>query len=105
MVNRNLMRQFDAPLDAEDPLQGDFEQAIAEWIGQADKDYEANKIVTGKVVEIRGEEVVIDIGYKSEGLIRIDEWREEGVEASPPKVGDTVEVLLETVEDENGTIS
>ena len=105
MVNRNLMRQFDIEQDAAPDIETDFETAIAEWIGQADKDYEANKIVTGKVVEIRGEEVVIDIGYKSEGLIRLDEWREEGNEATPPKVGDTVEVLLETVEDENGTIS
>lgn len=105
MVNRNLMRQFDAPLEAEEKIDVDFETAIAEWIGQAEKDYEANKIVTGKVVEIRGEEVVIDIGYKSEGLIRLDEWKEDGVEGTPPQLGDTVEVLLETVEDENGTIS
>ncbi|WP_149114141.1 30S ribosomal protein S1 [Limnoglobus roseus] len=106
MVNRNLMRQFDAPLEAEEKIQSEFEAEIAEWIKQSDKDYEANKIVTGKVVEIRGEEVVIDIGYKSEGLIRLDEWRDEGVDgANYPKVGDTVEVLLETVEDENGTIS
>jgi small subunit ribosomal protein S1 len=106
MVNRNLMRQYDAPLDAEEKIQLEFETEIAEWIKQSDKDYEANKIVTGKVVEIRGEDVVIDIGYKSEGLIRIDEWRDEGVDSqSYPKVGDTVEVLLETVEDENGTIA
>ena len=106
MVNRNLMRQFDAPLEIEEDIQRDFEQEIAAWIGQSDKDYEANKIVIGTVVEVRGEEVVIDIGYKSEGLVRIDEWRDEGENGSGiPKVGDTVEVLLESVEDENGTIS
>jgi small subunit ribosomal protein S1 len=106
MVNRNLMRQFDAPLDAEEKIQVEFEAEIEKWITQSDKDYEANKIVTGKVVEIRGEEVVIDIGYKSEGLIRLDEWKEEGVATdNMPKPGDQVEVLLETVEDENGTIA
>lgn len=100
------MRLYDAPLEAEEKIQSDFETEIAEWIKQSDKDYEANKIVTGKVVEIRGEDVVIDIGYKSEGLIRIDEWRDEGIDQTNyPKVGDTVEVLLETVEDENGTIA
>ena len=78
MVNRNLMRQFDAPLEIEEDIQRDFEQEIAAWIGQSDKDYEANKIVIGTVVEVRGEEVVIDIGYKSEGLFRIDEWRDDG---------------------------
>lgn len=100
------MRLYDAPMEAEEKIQSEFETEIAEWIKQSDKDYEANKIVTGKVVEIRGEDVVIDIGYKSEGLIRIEEWREEGVDQTQyPKVGETVEVLLETVEDENGTIA
>jgi small subunit ribosomal protein S1 len=104
MVNRNLLRQFDVP--DEDLLSHDdiFNQEIAEWIGREDQDYEANKIVTGKVLEIRGDDVVIDIGYKSEGVIKIDEWREEGSDAPPPKPGDTVEVLLETVESEDGTI-
>ena len=50
MVNRNLMRQYDAPLEADEQIHTDFETAIAEWIGQADKDYEANKIVTGQVI-------------------------------------------------------
>ena len=51
MVNRNLMRQFDVDIDATPDIDTDFESAIADWIGQADKDYEANKIVTGNVVE------------------------------------------------------
>jgi small subunit ribosomal protein S1 len=104
MVNRNLLRQFDIP--AEDIQQNDldFDQAIAEWIRGEEQEYEANKIVTGKVLEIRGDDVVIDIGYKSEGVIRIDEWKEDGSEVPPPKPGDTVEVLLETVESEDGTI-
>jgi Ribosomal protein S1 len=60
----------------------------------------------GKVRDIRGEDVLIDIGYKSEGIVKIDEWKEEGVDPpNYPKVGDTVTVLLETVEDENGVIS
>jgi small subunit ribosomal protein S1 len=106
MVNRNLMRQFDAPVEVEENYNQDFELAISEWLKSSEKDYEANKIVSGRVVEIRGDEVVIDIGYKSEGLIKVDEWKEEtGDLSNLPKPGDAVEVLLETVEDENGTIS
>jgi small subunit ribosomal protein S1 len=106
MVNRNLLRQFDSPDDAETEQNDiDFNQAIADWIQSDDQSYEANKIVTGKVLEIRGDDVVIDIGYKSEGVIKIDEWKEDGNEAPPPKAGDTVEVLLETVESEDGTIA
>ncbi len=117
MVNRNLLAQFDTgtedELDAifqehrqqtnvpdEDAFEGDWYQA------EEDADYELNKIVTGRVLDIRGEDVIIDIGYKSEGIIKINEWHDEGTDSVlPPDVGDEVEVLLETIEDENGVIS
>jgi small subunit ribosomal protein S1 len=105
MVNRNLLRQFDVPDDDTEQIDIDFSQAISDWVRTEEQDYEANKIVTGKVLEIRGDDVVIDIGYKSEGVIKIDEWKEDGSDAPPPKPGDTVEVLLETVESEDGTIA
>jgi small subunit ribosomal protein S1 len=104
MVNRNLLRQFDVPDEDLQQNDLDFNQEIAAWIQSEEQDYEANKIVTGKVLEIRGDDVVIDIGYKSEGVIKIDEWKEDGGDTPPPKAGDTVEVLLETVESEDGTI-
>jgi small subunit ribosomal protein S1 len=105
MANRNLIHQFDvSDLDAQ--LEQEFTEAITDWVSKDTTVYETNKIVEGKVREIRGEDVLIDIGYKSEGVVKIDEWKEEGVEPPAyPKVGDTVQVLLETVEDENGVIS
>ncbi|VTR96866.1 30S ribosomal protein S1 [Tuwongella immobilis] len=113
MVNRQLLRQFDA-VNAEDEIDAIFNQhrearnlpEEEPWLESESQDYELNKIVTGKVIEIRGEDIIIDIGYKSEGIVKIDEWRDEGVDGpQPPKVGDTIQVLLETVEDENGQIS
>ena len=105
MVNRNLLRQFDSAENDYPDLETDFLQEIHKHLEQPEQDYESNKIVTGRVLEIRGDDVVIDIGYKSEGVIRIDEWKEEGSDAPPPKPGDVVEVLLETVESEDGTIA
>jgi len=105
MVNRNLLRQYDVTDDQIENIDEIFNQEITSWIHSDEQDYEANKIVTGKVLEIRGDDVVIDIGYKSEGVIKIEEWKEEGSDAPPPKAGDTVEVLLETVESEDGTIA
>jgi small subunit ribosomal protein S1 len=106
MVNRNLLRQLDATEDESlTDLEQTFNQEIADYLTRPEQDYESNKIVTGRVLEIRGDDVVIDIGYKSEGVIRIDEWKEEGADSPPPKPGDTVEVLLETVESEDGTIA
>jgi small subunit ribosomal protein S1 len=109
MANRNLIHQIDiSDLEAtlEGDLEGDFEKEIANWLGKDNTVYETNKIVEGRVRDIRGEDVLIDIGYKSEGVVKIDEWKEEGVDPPAyPKIGDTVQVLLETVEDENGVIS
>jgi len=105
MVNRNLLRQFDIPDNEIQDTDIIFNQAISDWVQSEEQEYEANKIVTGKVLEIRGDDVVIDIGYKSEGVIKLEEWKEEGSDSPPPKPGDTVEVLLETVESEDGTIA
>jgi len=110
MVNRNLLREFD--LGDEDMSQ--FEQAFAKpdtggnsenWFQEEKQAYEANKLVNGKVTRIVGDKVIIDIGYKSEGEIPLEEWKEEG-NPNPvfPKVGDEVQVLLDSVEDESGTI-
>jgi small subunit ribosomal protein S1 len=58
------------------------------------------EIVKGKIVAINAKEVVVDIGYKSEGSIAISEFGDpESI-----KVGDEVEVYLESKEDDNGMI-
>ena len=101
MVNRNLLRQFDTD-SSEEELDDLF---MEDWLPAETQAYESNKIVNGTVLDIRGDDVVVDIGYKSEGLIRLDEWRDEDGVSHPPKPGDTVEVLLETVESEDGTIA
>jgi small subunit ribosomal protein S1 len=107
MVNRNLIRQFDLP-DAELQTQLDesFDQDITAWLTDEKQVFEANKIVEGRVLNIVGDDVLIDVGYKSEGVIKIEEFRDEGTEQIvPPKIGETIQVLLETVEDEYGVIN
>ena len=114
MVNRNLLRQFDEPAAGSDAdtLQAELDAIFAEaggeygWLPDDSQQFESNKIVQGRVVEIRGDDVVIDIGYKSEGLIRLEEWKDEaGDLVGVPNPGETIDVLLETVEDESGGVS
>jgi small subunit ribosomal protein S1 len=59
-----------------------------------------NKVVQGKIVDIRNEEVVVDIGYKSEGIISMQEFSD----ATEFDVGDRIEVLLESVDEAGGGI-
>ncbi len=63
--------------------------------------FEIGGIVSGKVIETVGDQVVVDIGYKSEGLVPLNEW-DEG--EAPPQHGDSVDVLLEGMDDDTGEI-
>jgi small subunit ribosomal protein S1 len=107
MVNRNLLRQFDLP---EEELDQQFGEALGHgaetgWLPDETQVFEVNKIITGKVLNVVGDEVWVDVGYKSEGVIPLAEWYDEGLDRIvPPQVGDTIQVLLDAVEDESGAI-
>ena len=64
------------------------------------KDFTEGSIVSGKVLEIRENDVLVDIGYKSEGLIPKSEFKH------PEELndGDDIEVLLERLEDDEGMV-
>ena len=64
------------------------------------KQFTEGMIVTGKILEVRPNEVLVDIGYKSEGAISLSEFNDP----DSLKVGDEIEVLLEKIEDENGMV-
>ena len=73
-----------------------FEEAYYESV----KSLKEGEIIKGRIIAINKRDVVIDIGYKSEGLISLSEF---GPNADI-KVGDDVDVLLEAIEDENGMV-
>jgi small subunit ribosomal protein S1 len=60
----------------------------------------SGEIIKGKVVSVGPKEVVVNIGFKSEGILAISEFRDR----NEVKPGDEVEVFLETVEDLNGQL-
>jgi small subunit ribosomal protein S1 len=64
------------------------------------KDFNSGSIVPGKILRIHDGEVLIDIGYKSEGLVDAHEFGD----IEELNVGDEVEVLLECLEDRHGMI-
>ena len=67
------------------------------------KGIQEGKVVEGEIVEIGEEFVLVDIGYKSEGQIRLSEFIDRDGRVSA-KVGDTVDVLLVRKEDKEGRI-
>ena len=58
------------------------------------------EIVQGTVIEVRSKEVLVDIGYKSEGIVPLNEF----LEPQAVKVGDTIDVLIEKLENKDGTV-
>ena len=61
-------------------------------------DISEREIISGRVIGINEKEVLIDIGFKSEGIITRDEFSMEDL----PKVGGKIDVYLERMEDESG---
>ncbi len=58
------------------------------------------EIVKGTVIEVRPKEVMVDIGYKSEGIIPSNEF----IEFDAVKVGSQIDVLIEKLENKDGTV-
>jgi len=59
------------------------------------------EVVDGRVISMNKREVVVDIGYKSDGIVSVNEFRyNPGI-----KIGDKVEVYVETLEDKKGQLT
>ncbi len=58
-----------------------------------------NSIVLGKIIEIRKQMVIVDIGAKSEGVVPVSEFDDEEF-----AIGDEIEVLLERLENDEGMV-
>ena len=61
------------------------------------------EVMKGIVLKVTPSEVIVDIGYKSEGIIGVDEFLDERGEVTV-QPGDTVDVLLERTEDRDGYV-
>ncbi|HAA05146.1 MAG TPA: 30S ribosomal protein S1, partial [Syntrophobacteraceae bacterium] len=61
------------------------------------------EVIHGRIIQITDDYVMVDIGYKSEGQIRLDEFKDENGEIQAA-VGDEVDALLEYREDDDGAI-
>jgi len=75
-------------------------EELAQMVDATMQHLEEGKIVTGKIYGIRSDYVVVDIGYKSEGLIPLSEFESE----TSLQAGDSVDVLLERMEDRDGMV-
>jgi small subunit ribosomal protein S1 len=105
MVDRNLIREFQVDDSMLTQIEGlgdidtEGDDHIYHTISEGGVD--VNQIVQGIVLSVTDDEVLVDIGYKSEGMVPVDEWASD---EPRPKPGDKVDVLLEEIEDDFGLL-
>jgi small subunit ribosomal protein S1 len=103
MVNRNLIRSLENDPDLDSLYESAMQGADETALGTIDQGpgFDVNRIVEGKILRLDTEWVLVDVGFKSEGTVSRNEWDPE---EPPPEPGQTVRVLIEELEDENGPI-
>jgi small subunit ribosomal protein S1 len=97
-------------LIGEDPMpseqssaEGETMEDLMEMYEESFKRFAEGEVVNGRIISVDKDHVLVDIGYKSEGQIRIHEFRDENGEVQA-EVGDTVEVMVEWWDDENEVV-
>jgi small subunit ribosomal protein S1 len=90
------------PINVEEEAQVPIENymQMLELYENTMKDFEEGEIVKGKVLHVNEQEVVVDVGFKSEGTIPLAEFGEP----LNVQVGDDVEVFLENIENQDGQV-
>ncbi len=78
--------------------QNEFEQLYSQSL----KSFKSGTVVRGRVLQVRSGFVMLDLGYKSDGIIPVEQFTPEELKALKP--GDELEVLLEAAEDANGNL-
>jgi len=73
---------------------------MEEALRHTDLRFAPGQIVKGIVIEVRTREVLVDIGYKSEGVVSASEFEDINV----VKVGDEVPIYIEKLEDKDGMV-
>ncbi len=101
----DVVRKYDLPAEE---LEQKVIEAFAELPAQdverqyedSVREFEPETILKGKVLNVVNQEVIIDIGYKSEGVIPLHEFGEH----ADVDIGDEIEVLLDEIDEQTGMI-
>lgn len=78
---------------------GDSMENVMNLYEESFKRFAEGEVVTGRIISIDKDHVLVDIGYKSEGQIRLSEFRDEEGNITA-EMGDSVEVMVEWWDDE-----
>ena len=95
--NTSVTMLGEEPVDPEE-----YARLLAMYEGSF-RNISEGEVIKGTILRVSSSEVIVDVGYKSEGIIALSEFIDEKGEVTVQS-GDTVDVLLERTEDRNGHI-
>jgi len=90
----------DAKIFNEDEYSEEELQVLTKLYSESFYDIREGEIITGKIVGVLGDNVVIDVGFKSDGTISKTEFNA----TEEIKIGNKVDIVIESVEDEDGNL-
>ncbi len=90
-------------VDEMDDEEMDMDQSFEAMFESSMQELNVGDVVRGTIVQVNDDNVVVDVGYKSEGVIPLSEFRDENGQMEL-KVGDEIEVLFERRENDSGLI-
>ncbi|UCG63754.1 MAG: 30S ribosomal protein S1 [Deltaproteobacteria bacterium] len=96
-------KKGDTPDDVSAVKQESPEMNMEEMYERSLKQIHEGELITGEIIKIEDEFVLVDIGYKSEGSIPINEFKASDGNIAA-KIGDKVDVVLERKENEDGRV-
>jgi len=91
-----------AEIEEQEMSPEEYEHLLAQY-EKSFKNLQEGQIIRGRVLTVTPSEVIVDIGYKSEGIIPVSEFTDFSGNVMV-KPGDAVDVLLERTEDQNGYV-
>ena len=91
-ITRKEIEEAEINEDITDELKGKYENSLAE--------ISENQVIKGRVIGMNDHVILIDIGFKSEGMIDRAEFTDESL----PKIGDQIDIYLERLEDRRGNM-
>ena len=90
------------PIGGADRSEEDFKSLLAAYEGKT-QTFSEGEVIKGRVIAISGSGVIVDVGFKSEGVVPLEQFLDESGR-STVKMGDMVDVFLEQTEDSEGHV-
>jgi small subunit ribosomal protein S1 len=97
------LRAISRPLDSDDQIDPEEYAKLLDIYDNSFRNIAEGEVVKGTVLKVTPSEVVVDVGYKSEGIIALQEFIDEQGQVTV-QPGDIVDVLLERTEDRDGYV-